>query len=237
MTEHGSRLNTESSGQPLIRRGYPRLKWLLCAGLVRVLVRVRIDSLANLPCSDDGPFVIACNHRAWIDPLAIIALLGPNRPVAFLAAREHIERRAAMDRFFEFLGGVIKVERTAHNQRAVLRAANATLDNGMRLALFPEGRINVPATTNMPLLPFESGAAVIARRGGVRIVPMAVAGSGDLHFRRRITFAIGPSLPAAAHHRDDDATTELLRITIAALLPEEPQQPCVQVGKWLGRLI
>lgn len=222
---------------PLVRRGHPRLKWLLITGLVRALVRLRVVGRAHLPPPEAGTFVVICNHRSWIDPLAIITVLGPHRPVAFLAAREHIERNVVMDRFFDFLGGIIKVERTSPSQRAVLRSAGYALDHGLRLALFPEGRINFMEQTGVTLLPFEPGAAVIARRGDVPIVPFAIAGSADLFFRRNITIAIGQPLTVASQHHADDATTAQLSATVLALLPTEPRQPRVQVGKWLGKLI
>jgi len=210
------------------------MTWALAQIVIR-LARIRVVGREHLPPAG-APVVIASNHIGWIDPFAIIAALGPTRKVVFLAAREHIEKRRVLDWLLTRLGAVIKVERTSLRQREVLRAAEATITGGASIALFPEGRINVIAETGQPLLPFEPGAAVIARRSGVLILPMAIAGSDDLYFGRRITIAIGPPISPGATHRDDEATTTCLRDAILALRPPTPPHNRLRIGRWLGRL-
>src|SRR5688500_18255382 len=181
------------------------LTWALCQIIIR-LVRLRVSGREHLPPTGDGPVVVACNHIGWIDPFAIVTALGPRRPVVFLAAREHVEKRRVLDWLLGGLGVVIKVERTSHRQREVIRAAETTLRSGANIALFPDGRINVAAESGQTLLPFEPGAAVIARRGNVHILPMAISGTDDLYFGRRIDIAIGPSIAPGPSHRTDDDT-------------------------------
>ena len=211
------------------------LTWALCQIVIR-LVRLRVTGREHLPLAGDGPVVVACNHIAWIDPFAIVAALGPRRPVVFLAAREHVERRRVLDWLLGQLGAVIKVERTSLRQRDVLRAAESALRGGACIALFPEGRINVGTETGQTLLPFEPGAAVIARRGGVQILPMAIAGSDDLYLGRRITLAIGPPIIPGPTHRTDDDTIAQLHQAILAIIPPSPPHGRLRVGRWLGRL-
>ena len=211
------------------------LTWALCQIVVR-LVRLRVTGREHLPLAGNGPVVVACNHIGWIDPFAIVAALGPRRPVVFLAAREHVEKRRVLDWLLDRLGAVIKVERTSLRQRDVLRAAETTLGGGTNIALFPEGRINVATETGQPLLPFEPGAAVIARRGGVRILPMAISGTDDLYVGRRITIAIGPPVSPGASHRTDDDTMAQLRQAILAIRPPTPPHSRLRIGTWLGRL-
>jgi 1-acyl-sn-glycerol-3-phosphate acyltransferase len=210
------------------------LIWVLSQLVIR-LVRIRVVGREHLP-RDNAPVVVASNHIGWIDPFAIIAALGPKRPVIFLAAREHVEKRWLLDWILSRLGAVIKVERTSLRQREVLRAADATITSGASIALFPEGRINAIATTGRPLLPFEPGAAVIARRSGVPIVPVAIAGSDDLYLGRRITVAIGTPIIPGPTHRTDEATTTCLRDTILNLIPPTPRHNRLRIGRWLGRL-
>jgi 1-acyl-sn-glycerol-3-phosphate acyltransferase len=217
-----------TANRPPLRR--PTLAWLLCAIIVRVIARLRVRDAGRLP---DGPAVYACNHLSWIDPLAIIVALGPRRPVVFLAAREHIERRRLLDWVVARLGLVIKIDRKAMGQRDTLRAAERALASGACLALFPEGRINVTAA---PLLPLEPGAAAIARRAGVPLVPLAVAGSRELHFRRTIVLACGGPVAPGRTHREDAAATRQLHDTLLALLPPSPRLGRWRGGSWLGRL-
>ncbi|HYI16230.1 MAG TPA: lysophospholipid acyltransferase family protein [Thermomicrobiales bacterium] len=211
------------------------LTWALCQIVIR-LVRLRVIGREHLPPTGNGPVVVACNHIGWIDPLVIIAALGPQRPVVFLAAREHVEKRRLLDWLLGRLGIVIKVERTSLRQREVLRAAEAKLRGGASIALFPEGRINVTAETGQTLLPFEPGASVIARRGGVPILPMAIAGSDDLYLGRRVTIAIGPPITPGPSHRTDDDTMAEIRQAILATLPPTPPHSRLRIGTWLGRL-
>src|SRR3712207_2691585 len=131
------------------------LTWILCKIVVR-LFRLGVTGQRSLPAGS-GPVVIACNHRSWVDPVAIVAALGGRRRVVFLAAREHIERRRLLNWMLSRLGVVIKVDRSSSRQRDVLRAAEAALRGGASLALFPEGRINVVQETRQELLPFEPG--------------------------------------------------------------------------------
>ncbi len=214
---------------------HPRITWFLCQLVIR-LVRLRINGRQHLPPAGGKPVVVACNHISWIDPLAIITALGPNRPIVFLAAREHVERRQILERLLTWLGAVIKVERTSLRQREVLRTADTALKGGASIALFPEGRINVATETGHTLLPFEPGAAVIARRGGVQILPVAIAGSDDLYIGRRITLAFGAPITPGFSHRTDDDTIASLRAAIVATTPPSPRHGRLRIGKWLGRL-
>jgi 1-acyl-sn-glycerol-3-phosphate acyltransferase len=211
------------------------LTWALSQFVIR-LVRLRVTGRDRLPPAGAEPVVIVCNHIAWIDPFAIVAALGPRRPVVFLAAREHVERRRLLDWLLGRLGAVIKVDRTSLRQREVLRAAESRLRGGASIALFPEGRINVATQTGQRLLPFEPGAAVIARRSGVRIVPMAIAGSDDLYLGRRVTLAIAPLVTPGENPHDDEAIIDQIRQTILATLPPTPPHSRFRLASWLGRL-
>jgi 1-acyl-sn-glycerol-3-phosphate acyltransferase len=216
--------------QPPTANRQPALTWLLCVIIVRLIARLRVQGATRLP---DDPAVYACNHLSWLDPLAIVVALGPRRPVVFLAAREHIERRRLLDWMTARLNLVIKVDRTAMGQRGTMRAAERALASGASLALFPEGRVNVTAEA---LLPLEPGAAAIARRAGVPLVPLAVAGSRELHVCRTVVLACGAPIVAGRTHRADGPTTEQLRRALLALLPPTPPLRRWRGGSWLGRL-
>ncbi len=208
--------------EPKVRYGaHPRVAWLLGTVLVKPLVRLEVRGSAQRPSGQ--PVVLVANHRSWIDPLVILCALGPQR-MAFVAAREHVEKRGWLERLIRWLGAGVLVEREAIDQRAFLRSAHDVLTSGAALALFGEGRINTSDTT---LLPFQAGAAFAARRAGVALQPVAIAGTRQLHLRRRVVLVWGEPLPAGATPRDDAATTLAVHAALSDLLPPDPP-----LGRW-----
>jgi 1-acyl-sn-glycerol-3-phosphate acyltransferase len=215
---------------------HPRITWVLCAIITRLIVRLRIHGRERLPHPAAGPCVVACRHISWIDPLLIVRALGPRRPVVFLAAREHIERRVVLHRAVTWLGVTILVERGAQHQRDVLRAAQRALDSGASLALFPEGRINIVAETGQTILTLEPGTAVIARRAGVPILPLSLSGADDLHLGRRVTLAIGEPIPPGSTRNDDAPIIAALHEGLLAHTPPDPPPSLWKPGSRLSRL-
>jgi 1-acyl-sn-glycerol-3-phosphate acyltransferase len=73
-----------------------------------------------------------------------------------------------------------------------VRRAQAVFDSGASLAISAEGRIHIHEGD---LLPFEEGAAYLALRAGVPIVPVAITGTSWAHFRGRVLVRIGEPIP------------------------------------------
>ena len=215
---------------------HPWITWMLCVILSRLIVRLQVQGRGHLPAPGSDPVVVACRHISWIDPLLIVRVLGPRRPVVFLAAREHVERRAILEHAVRWLGAAILVERGSQSQRDTLRATQQALEHGASVALFPEGRINVAAETGEVILPLESGAAVIARRSSVPVLPLSLSGTDSLHFGRRAVLTIGEPITPGTTRQDDDARTDLLRERLLAITPPPPPPSRWQPGRWLSRL-
>jgi 1-acyl-sn-glycerol-3-phosphate acyltransferase len=75
--------------------------------------------------------------------------------------------------------------------RRLDRVIQATLNRGEAILLFPEGKLG---KTEGKLLPLKRGAAIYAIRSGVPILPVALVGTHDLHFRKEITIRFGKPL-------------------------------------------
>ena len=140
-------------------------------GLVYVLTRVlwRASVHSRFPIPPGQGAVIICNHRSSLDT-TFIALAVP-RVVHWLVAREYCE-------FFLFrrllrLCGSISTNRGGIDTAAT-KAAIRTVEQGGLVGLFPEGRIN---TTERTLLPGHPGAAMIALKARVPVVPCYIHGS------------------------------------------------------------
>jgi 1-acyl-sn-glycerol-3-phosphate acyltransferase len=179
-----------------------RLARVVTRVLLRVLFLFRVEGLEQYP---RGAAVIVANHPSALDPLFIAAAL-PER-ILFIGAREFLTMPVvgwAMRAY-----GCIPVRRGQVDASAVRDALRA-LAAGYKVGVFPEGQISPELSAG------RRGGALLAARGGVPLLPVAVVGSGQvfpLGARMvrpgRVTVYIGPPLPPPGGDRaDQDAATE-----------------------------
>jgi 1-acyl-sn-glycerol-3-phosphate acyltransferase len=129
--------------------------------------RLRVEGADNVPAT--GPVLIAPNHRSMFDiPIAVIA--APRR--VFFMAKQELFGDPIRDRLWLELGG-FPVKRQIADVRSV-DTASALLEGGGALVIYPEGKRSKTAE----MLPFLGGAAWLALRLGVPIVPCGVIGTG-----------------------------------------------------------
>jgi 1-acyl-sn-glycerol-3-phosphate acyltransferase len=121
-----------------------------------------------LPIPRDGPAVVVANHVSGLDPLLLIA--ASRRPLRFLIAREQYQR-LALTWLFRAVR-CIPVDRQERPERA-LREALKSLQQGDVVALFPEGRIQLPSDHISKLKP---GAALLARKTDAPVVGCRIEG-------------------------------------------------------------
>jgi 1-acyl-sn-glycerol-3-phosphate acyltransferase len=185
-------------------------------------VKVRVEGGGKI--APQGSYVFASNHASYMDTPVVLA----NIPVQF--------RFMAKKGLFSipFLGwhlaraGHIPVFRD--NPRAAVKtlglAAEAIQKHGISLIVFPEGG----RTKTGELRDFKDGAAYIAIRAGVPVVPMALKGSravlpwgSGIPRSGVIVMRIGDPIPTAGLKMHDRARlTEQMREQVVALLQEEP---------------
>ena len=133
--------------------------------VTRLLWRTRISG--PLPIGPHSGAVIVSNHNSGIDPLLI--QLASNRVVHWMVASEYWNY-PVMSVVFRSLGSIPVARRgvdTAATKQAIRLAKEGEL-----VGLFPEGRIN---TTPALLLPGRSGAALIAIKARVPVIPVYIA--------------------------------------------------------------
>ena len=118
----------------------------------------------------DAPYVIAANHYSHFDPPAIAAAL--DRPIRFLA----LEDLFVASRLLEWLITGFGAISTPRFRRPItaLRTALAALDSGGVVGVFPEAT----RVSHWRTLPAKRGAAWLAARAGVPLVPIAMIGTG-----------------------------------------------------------
>lgn len=138
---------------------------------------VRVRGRGKVPRS--GPFIVAPSHRSLMD----IFFTGyiTRRRIRFMAKQELFEK-PFLAWLFTALGG-FPVERGTAD-RAALRAAREVLEGGEPLAVYPEGT----RRHGRDVVDLFDGAAYLASRTDVPIVPVGIGGSEQI-------LASGRSLP------------------------------------------
>jgi 1-acyl-sn-glycerol-3-phosphate acyltransferase len=137
--------------------------------LARVLWRAQVRGRFTIPPGQGA--VIVCNHRCPLDPSFIYIAIAVHRAVHWMVAKEYCEQPVMgwLLRKCE----VIPVSRGGADMAAT-KAAIRALQNGGLVGVFPEGRIN---RTKQTLLPGRSGAAMMALKARVPLVPCYIHGS------------------------------------------------------------
>ena len=186
----------------------------------RVYHALTIAAPARLPRWGGG--ILVCNHVSSVDPL-LLQSASPQRLIIWMMAKEYMHL-PVLSWCFRTLG-VIPVDRGGHDASS-LRAALRALRDGRILGIFPEGRINEHGDD---LLPFHTGAALMAIKAGVPVYPAYQDGTQrgqDMWAaclrRQRAAVAFGPPVQfdrSSTSRENLEAATTAIRDAVAALAP------------------
>lgn len=189
--------------------------------LFPLLVRIQVTGQENFPPS--GPYILATNHLSAFDS-PLLMMVCPHTVRAFAASKH---RRNPFYFLVLSAAGSIWVRR-GEIDREALRGAFEVLKRGEVLGIAPEG---TRARKVYALQPGKTGAAYIATRADVPIVPVGLTGTEKIkknlpRLRRTdVTVTIGEPfrLPESGRVRGPklDEYTDLIMRRIAALLPPE----------------
>jgi 1-acyl-sn-glycerol-3-phosphate acyltransferase len=195
----------------------------LVHGLSKLLWRIEVVHRERVPAT--GGCVLAPSHRSYLDTPFLACVT--RRRIRFMGKAE-LWKYGWSAKFFKALGG-FPVDR-AGADRAALRAAQAALEGGEPLGMFPEGtRRSGPVVEDL-----HDGVAFLAARLGVPIVPIGIGGSETILARGRklpkltkVVMIVGepiqpPARESGATVRRGDvaALTEQLRQAIQKLFDE-----------------
>jgi 1-acyl-sn-glycerol-3-phosphate acyltransferase len=160
----------------------------------RVWFRVEIKGRHHVPSS--GPYVIAPVHRSIVDTLLAGCLT--HRRIRFMG-KDSLWKYRWAGSFFSSLGA-FPVHRGTPDREALRRCEEA-LRAGEPVVLFPEGTRQSGPTVQ----PLFEGAAFVAARTGVPILPVGIGGSewamtkGKKRIRRvKVAMVVGAPIPAPA---------------------------------------
>jgi 1-acyl-sn-glycerol-3-phosphate acyltransferase len=194
-------------------RGWAR-SILAVAGIsVRVLHRERAQRGKSV--------VVVANHESFCDILVLLATLPMQ--VRFLAKRSVF--RVPVLGWSIAAAGFVPVDRGERARgAATVGAALERLQRGRSLVIFPEET----RTRNGELLPFKRGAAHLALKAGLPVLPIGIAGTFRILPRASWKIRPGPVMVSVGEPidvagrtlRDRDVVTEETRGAIAALREE-----------------
>jgi 1-acyl-sn-glycerol-3-phosphate acyltransferase len=185
-------------------------------------VRVKASGLEKI--APDGSYIFVANHLSYMDTPVVLA----NIPVQFrFLAKSGLFRIPLLGTHLS-RAGHIPVPRD--DARAAVKtmntAAQVMRERGISLLIFPEGG----RSHTGELASFKEGAAYIAIRAGVQLVPIALKGTrevlpfGSGHVRSGwVTMRVGDPIPTDQMQlRDRGQITSELRDRIASMLDEQP---------------
>lgn len=137
-------------------------------GLCYLLFRVKVIGKDRVPPS--GPYIVAPTHRSIIDIFLTATIT--RRRIRFMGKQELWSTRFGAW-LFSSLGG-FPVDRSAGT--GAVRAALDRLAEGEPVVVFPEGT----RRRGRMVVDLKDGAAFLAAKAGVPIVPVGIAGSEDI---------------------------------------------------------
>ena len=206
------------------RRGFRWFARGLMKALLALLLRVELRGLENFP--RHGPAVVVINHLGDADAALLLGLLPVDlEALGKLELRQFPVLGKLMDMY-----GIIWVHRGQPDRRAI-RAALDGFAEGRVLVIAPEGRYSLIHGLEQG----TGGAAFLARKADVPIVPVALTGTenprvyGNMRRLRRTQASLtvgvpfrlnGPRGSSKDGWRLAEDTRRIME-TLAAMLPPE----------------
>ena len=161
-----TKISTRLTGNKILDRAAYKIVRFIVTGFCRTWCRMSIEGREHVPAA--GAFLLTPTHRSILD--TPIASGVTRRRMRFMGADKYWKNKA-FGRLLTALGGFPVTRGTA--DREALKRCIAVLEQGEPLVLFPEGE-----RKSGPLVqPLFDGAAFVAVKAGVPIVPVGIGGS------------------------------------------------------------
>src|SRR5579863_3505381 len=147
-------------------------------------VRVKVEGLERI--DPKAPYVFAANHLSYMDTPVVLS----NVPVQFrFMAKKGLFQIPFLGTHLIQAGHIpVPLEDPRAAVRTLSLAAQTIRDLGISVWIFPEGGRSIDGV----LQEFKEGAAYIAIKAGVPVVPMALVGTRRILAMGSMTFHSGP---------------------------------------------
>jgi len=164
-------------------------------------VRVKVEGLEKI--DPHRPYIFASNHLSYMDTPVVLSRI----PVQFrFMAKSGLFQIPFLGTHLAQAGHIpVPLEDPRAAVKTLSHAAQIIRDRGISILIFPEGG----RSDNGILQEFKEGAAYIAIKAGVPIVPVALIGTREILAMHSKTFRPGP----VTLRIDDPIPTEGLRLS------------------------
>lgn len=153
------------AGTGIISRFFYLIGRILSFLMAKLYFRARYYGRENLPATGGG--LILSNHQSYMDP-SLIGVGSPRQLRYF--ARDTLFKNPLFGFILKTVGAV-PVKR-GQSDRDAIRQSIEILKHGHLLVMFPEGT----RTADGAIKPFKGGFRLLASRGNVPIIPVAIHG-------------------------------------------------------------
>ena len=185
---------------------YKFFKFILTYPL-RFLCNMKVRGTENEPTTEQGAYLVIANHRTWADPIYLACVLKHGQP-HFMAKKE-LFRIPLLNLLIRALGAY-PVNRGGADVGAVKHTIEM-LKAGVCVGMFPQGhRYNKVDPRKTPV---KTGAAMIALKAGVPVLPVFIKVKNNKHFflcRKEVI--VGKPITAEEMNYNPEAPGEYQRV-------------------------
>ena len=204
---------------PISLKTRRRVGRFFARGLCRAL-GISLLLEGSLPTSH-GSFIVAANHASFIDGLVLYVVVP--EPLVFVSSVE-IEHQPFIGRIAKGYGCLFVERGRAERSAASVEKLVGAVNEGKRLAIFPEGSIS----TGSGIRVFHLGAFETATSANCPVVPIGIRGTRDIlraggyrPYPGPVRVVIGsPIAPSGIDFRARIALRDEVRAAIAVLCGE-----------------
>jgi 1-acyl-sn-glycerol-3-phosphate acyltransferase len=183
---------------------------------LRILFNIKIEGWENLPRE---PYIMVSNHLSWIDPIVYVGLW-PIAPKLVFIANAATSVKNPTAKFLIGLADNPLVPFDKRDRKSRLNALRSMLKHaeaGRNVCFFPEGRIGMEGK----MCPFHSGAFALSKRLNHLVVPVGLAGTYNLYWRRPIRIRIGRPIAPQENETIEEMTIKAHEV-MRSLIPPYP---------------
>ena len=186
-------------------KGYRVFRALLVMP-IKFLLNIRVRGRENIP-EGTTKYMVCSNHICWVDPIIICSAF---RHKINIMAKKELFRIPVLAQLIRALGAY-PIDRSGGNTGTIKHTIKM-LENGESVCIFPQGTRRRGETIDKT--PLKTGAAMMAVRAGVPIVPVRIKMKGE-RFRpfSRNEIVVGRPITVEEIAYDPEAAGEYLRIT------------------------